>query len=171
MSRLAPIRALADFLDAAGPLPEPVQRAAEGLDRFLAGEIPSLEEALTERPAWSQERKAGTVAVIEERDRLLRQAAADFWPGRNASAQARELHRAWSRYRVAGWQRDRVLEAPPAARAGTVEGRLWAVLRLRDDVIGWERLRRILVASAPYSLPAPPATLGARSEEERPDDH
>lgn len=161
MSRLAPLRSLADHLAAGAPLPDRDRRQiADALARFLAGEEPSLDEALGLKPQGGQ-RSAQTVAILAERDRLLREAAAEFFSGLLVTQQARELHRRWTRYEASGWRRERALDVVPSSRLGTLEGRLWAILRLRDFVPCERTIRGALATSSGYSLPAPSPTFDA----------
>lgn len=161
MSRLAPLRSLADYLATGAPVPEQDRgHLAEGLARFLAGEATILEEALGIREAGSQGRTPQFMAALDERDRLLREAARDFLPDLLEAHQARELHRRWTLYEASGWRRgERSLPVAPAHGVGTLEGRLWAVLRLRDNVLGERTIRRTLAMGRAYSLPSPSPTL------------
>lgn len=160
MSRLAPLRSLFDFVAAGVPLPDRDRLAlAEGLGCFFAGEA-ELDEALGLRAEVPGGRTARTMAALDERDRLLREAARDFLPDLVEAHQARELHRRWTLYEASGWRRgERSLPTVPAHRVGTLEGRLWAVLRLRDNVLSERTIRRTLAMGRAYSLPPPSPTL------------
>lgn len=158
MSRLAPLRSLADHLAHGAPLPERHREAAlEALACVLGGEA-SLDEAFGLKPGPGQ-RSAQTTAILAERDHHLRAAAAEFYPGLPPAHQARELHARWTHYRASGWHHERALDAAPLFRAGTLQARLWAVLRLRDFVPSERTLRAVLATSSGCSLPPPSPTL------------
>ena len=119
---------------------------ADGINAYLTGDASSLDDALGLRPEPGQ-RKAPTLARIAERDELLQRAAAEFYPGKRVSEQARALHRAITRYAASAWRHERSHIACPAHRAGTVQGVAWEILTLDEDPPGARQLRRILAMS------------------------
>jgi len=140
---------------------------ADGLDRFFDGEA-DLEEAFGLKPGPGQ-RSARTAAILAERDRLLREAAAEFFPALSKAGQARELHARWTRYRSSGWKRgEDVLDVVPAWREGTLEAHFWALLRLSDFIPAERTLRDALAASSVYSLPPPSPILEEDPDQEPP---
>lgn len=153
MSRLAPLRSLAEHLEALPDRDPDLDLCLSGLARFLAGEA-GLEEAMGLRTVAGQ-RSARTRATMDERDRMLREAAAEFFPGISFDAQADAIHTRWQRYAATGWLRERALDVVPPHRTGTLEERFWTILRARDHVIARRTIRLILAASSGYSLPAP----------------
>lgn len=80
----------------------------------------------------------------EERDRLLREAAA-MMPGSTA-AKAAGLATALTRYRASAWCREKDLPACPPHRQGKIEGLLWQCLRACDRGLSAATVRRILAA-------------------------
>lgn len=169
MSRFAPLRSLLDRLDA-----EPLSPAEHhevivgGVRRYLAGEAP-LEDALGLRSGDGQ-RSAHTEANIEARDKLLRESAAEFFPGLLVTQQARGLHLRWTRYEASRWPHERTLDAVPPHRIATLEGRFWAILKKRDTVPAERTIRAILRAdlatSSGGSLPPSAPTLPPSGIEE-----
>ena len=165
VSPVAALRSLAKHLHSGAPLPDADREfLAEGIGRFLTGEE-ELDCALGLKAEPGQ-RSARTRAAIAERDRLVAEAAVEFFPDQPPAAQARGLHQRWSRYAVSGWRRERALSAPPPMRRGKIEERLWQVMKVRDLVLTERSVRAILAASYPYSLPSPQDTL----EENRTDE-
>jgi len=115
---------------------------ADGIEAYLEGEA-ELESALGLKPAPGG-RQWRTEQAINERDRVLREAAALYWPDRPVAEQAREMAAALARYAATGWPRHRSLAACPERLHGTFSALAWHVLRARDFVLVERVLRRIL---------------------------
>ena len=122
------------------------QAVADGLDAYLTGDVENLDVALALKPDPGQ-RRPTTRERLVERDALLVAAATRFWPSRNPSEQARELHRAMSRYEAAGWRREQHRATCPEMRAGTVEAVAFEYLAAGNGVISTRRIRSILATS------------------------
>lgn len=93
------------------------------------------------------QRSSQTQRILIERDRLVCEAAKEFWPDETNSEQARNLHQHWTRYAASAWPRERALERVPDRRAGSVEARLWAIMRVKDHVISERSIRALLAGS------------------------
>jgi hypothetical protein len=91
-------------------------------------------------------RTATPLAAIEQRNDLLRVAAARFLPGLCVQAAARDLHRELRRYATTAWPRERLLDALPQKHRGTMREALWRALKARDHIPSESHLRRILRA-------------------------
>ena len=93
------------------------------------------------------QRSSHTQRILTERDRLVCEAAEEFWPLETRSEQARNLYQNWARYAASAWPRERALDRVPARRVGSVEARLWAIMRVKDHVISERSIRALLAAS------------------------
>ena len=103
---------------------------AAGFTSVLSGDQDSLDEALGLRPGPGQ-RSLKTRRQISERDDLFRRAVREFLPGPSKARQARQVHRALSRYEATAWRRgERDKVACPPQHAGTVKALAWEILHL-----------------------------------------
>lgn len=119
---------------------------AEGLSRWLSGEVPDLATALGVRGAPGQ-RAPRTAAAMAERDRLVREAAATFFPGQTTTAQAAGIASKIRRYETAGWLRERGEQRCPSRHVGKIEASLWEIMRATGGGLGERRIRYVLSAS------------------------
>lgn len=117
---------------------------ADAIASFLAGEAPSLDQALDVAGQQGQ-RKPLTLALLAERDSLIRQAAAEFFPGQSARRQAVEIHRAIGRYAATSWPRDRSAVVCPDRLSG-IQVFAWRILRIDDRMLSADRLRKVLAS-------------------------
>jgi len=90
-----------------------------------------------------------TLPIRRERDRLIREAAARFFPEASLTVSARQLATALGRYATsADWQRDRDLAELPAV-ASARRRALHAILRANRCVpLGWRHIYEILMGRA-----------------------
>ncbi|QIG97527.1 hypothetical protein [Bradyrhizobium sp. 6(2017)] len=95
-----------------------------------------------------------TRLLLDERDALLVEAAARFYPGLYDRDVARRLHSALLRYRTSGWRRDCSEATCPPRIAGRLDGLLWAVLKVRDTTPPSERTIRRALSLTPIRGPA-----------------
>jgi hypothetical protein len=122
---------------------------ARGLRAYLGGQQRRLDEALNLRPGPGQ-RDPRTRASLAERDEFLREAARLFFPQLAPTEQAKALETALARYAASAWQRERAAPELPPRHKGRIEEYLWRVMRAEPRTLGWERIRKILVASSAY---------------------
>jgi hypothetical protein len=125
---------------------------ADAIDDHLNAGVP-LDQALGLRPGRGQ-RTFQTITVLGQRDALLRDIAARFFPGQTIEAQSHGIADAWSRYDANAWQRERGLEHCPPHRAGRLEGELFKLQKLRPRPLRWRQIFAILVAKSPPVFPA-----------------
>lgn len=146
VSPVAALRSLAKHLHSGAPLPDADREfLAEGIGRFLTGDD-DLDCALGLKTEPGQ-RSVRTRAAIAERDRLVAEAAAEFFSDEPPAAQARAIHERWTRYATSGWRRERALSTLPSIRHGKIEGRIWQIMKVRDFVLKERSIRGILDAS------------------------
>jgi hypothetical protein len=144
------VRALAGGLRA-GAVDEAVaEAAADALDAYAEQKIQSLDAAFGLIRTQGQ-RDARARAAMAERDRLLREAAARFFPKLTPTEQAKALETALARYAASAWQRERAAPELPPRHKAKIEEYLWRVMRAEPRTLGWERIRKILVTSSAYS--------------------
>lgn len=93
------------------------------------------------------QRSTATRAALDQRDRLLREAATRFHGGLPKAAQAQRLHTQLMRYRASAWERERCAESCPGRHLGTIYEFLWRVLKLADRGLSARTLRLILATS------------------------
>ncbi len=117
---------------------------AERLDRFLAHECGSVEDALELRqprggvPWW-------LVEAMYKRDRALRQLADLLDPYGSASGRARVVRRLTVRYADTAWPVDQTGEVMPEAYPGTACEFLWNAFKAGAPMpLGERQLRNIL---------------------------
>jgi hypothetical protein len=99
---------------------------------------------LAERHRAPRERDAD----LEERNRLLRLAAATLWPGRSASFQAERLRAELLRYPEAKWDEEQGLDVAPIQYRGLARQWIWRIRKTHDDFPNIRQLRRILAMNA-----------------------
>lgn len=85
-----------------------------------------------------------TLAALDRRDALLREAAATFFPDLSACAAARLLETALNRYRSHAWRFERVFDQCPPHRTGRLEGMCWRILKTVDADISTRSIRRAI---------------------------
>jgi hypothetical protein len=116
----------------------------KGLDRYLAGEpFETAFGLMIDRGS----RSPRTVAQLAERDALLCEAAAKFFPDGSKAEKARRLHEALSRYETSGWRFERGEATCPDRHVGRVRELFWKALKANPNTPSVERLRKVLVAS------------------------
>lgn len=130
LAAIAVIRRAIEQLPEGRISPEDGAKLAGVLNQFLAGR--SLDEALQLPHAWR------TLAVLQRRDEIIRQAAALVEQPR-----ARNLAMAWHRFAADVWPRIRHNETNPF-RAGSIDALLWQAMAMRPDVLGERRIRSII---------------------------
>jgi hypothetical protein len=87
-------------------------------------------------------RSPSTLLMIDERDALLRTAAAHY-PGLSHREIARRLRTALMRYREGRWRRT-CTELRPPHPPEKIEAVLWAILKTHDRVVSEATVRRAL---------------------------
>lgn len=117
---------------------------AERLDRFLAHECTSIDDALGLRqprggvPWW-------LVEAMYARDRALRDLADMVAGDGSVSTRAREVRRLTIRYAAAAWRHDQEREAMPAGYRDTVRECVWKAFKSGAPMpLGERQLRNIL---------------------------
>jgi hypothetical protein len=105
---------------------------AEFLRDVVSGDRP-----LANRPG---QRSLTTIEALTMRDRWLREAATQFFPGRPAG----DIHSAWQRYANTAWQRERVLSTCPARHVGRSAEFFWRALLANPRVLSVRQLQRVL---------------------------
>ena len=151
--------ALAAHLRDGAALPDAArQHVARAVEKWLAGEVETLEAALGVQPGPGH-RRLPTQLARTRRDDLVRQAAARFAEGTSPAAQARWLATHWRRYAGTAWPRERHLTTPPAHRAGTIESIFWQAMKIADATLSERTIRSVLAASCTFSLPGPGDTV------------
>ena len=144
-NRLASIaRARRQLVDVDDP---DVEAIADALDAFLAGRADTLDEALGLPRRRPGERTRATELAINERNRIVREAAARHYPALRPAAQAKELATELGRFRATAWVRECEAETCPARHLGSVQEACWHILRCRDNALGEEAIRKILGTS------------------------
>lgn len=122
----------------------PGDEAAElraAVQRVLEGEADSLDAEFGLKPGPG-ERNWRTVAALQRRDDLIRQAAAEHFAGMTAREAAERISSELSRFRGShDWRRWRAATTCPLLG---VKATWWNVLKLRDQPLGPERIRQIL---------------------------
>lgn len=117
-------------------------------------QLADLRQALRTRPG---QRSPETLAAIAERDRLVRELAATYFPGLSRNQQSVRIHAELSRYAATTWVRAR---ADAECRHGDRRRRLlWAILKARGGHVPCARLINDILAGrgyccAPTGLPA-----------------
>ena len=120
---------------------------ADGITSVLAGDRDSLDEVFGIRPGPGQ-RRPSTLARLAARNALYRQAAREFFPDLTPTRQAREIHRAFSRYEASAWRRDKGVHVTcPERLIGTPQALVWEILNLIDRVQSERHIRQILATS------------------------
>lgn len=92
-------------------------------------------------------RSISTARNNAERIELINQAAHEFFQHHSEAAQAEAIRFELDKYRSTAWIRDRETDKCPA-RAGTLRGILWQILKLRDWSLSARQIRRFLATSS-----------------------
>jgi hypothetical protein len=122
------------------PQPNDMSRMASALDRILTGE--AADTAFGFKPKRGQ-RTSSNRTRLDQRNRLLSEAATRLYGGLPKAAQAQRLHTQLTRYRANAWERERSNEAPP----GTANELFWRALKCHDRELSVRTLRLILATS------------------------
>ena len=112
--------------------------------RILTGEAADPVFGLKPKPG---QRSWCTRTALDQRDRILREAAGRFYGGLPVAAQAQHLHVQLTRYSATAWVRERAFEACPDCRRGMIDELLWRALRHHDRVLSARSIRDILARS------------------------
>lgn len=123
--------------------PEDREQLADMLDRIANGADAAAALGLKRSPG---QRTWRTCAVLAERDRLLRVAAARL-AGLSITEQAMALHTELSRYHATAWQRERTYECCPERHAGKITELLWNILKVHDHLLAARSIRLVLAKS------------------------
>lgn len=89
-------------------------------------------------------RRITTAIRHTKRDQLLREAATRFVPARPVAEQARELYRALVRYAGSAWKQERRVRSCPARHRDRIEEFCWHILKVKDQAVGIDRIRKVL---------------------------
>lgn len=100
-------------------------------------------------PVGRGHRSAQTMLMIRQRDALLRETAARFYPGVSGREAARLIRIQLVRYRQGRFRRDRTCDVCPACHAGRLTALLWLILKVRDHVPSEMTVRRALAFRDP----------------------
>jgi hypothetical protein len=112
----------------------------------MAVNRPLVRLALTDAkplPRGPGHRTEATIAALDARNRLLREAASRFCNGSTRAA-ASMLHTTLARYHELGWRRDRSEIECPARHCGKVNELCWSIFKQRDAVPSIATVRRVL---------------------------
>lgn len=85
-----------------------------------------------------------TLASIELRNELLREARRRFFPYCPEREAAREIASALSRFQSSAWIRERCLEVCPERHRGRLGELLWTLLHVRDHVPSFATIRNAI---------------------------
>jgi hypothetical protein len=96
------------------------------------------------------QRSPSTLLMIDERDALLRDAAAHY-PGLSDREVARRLRTALVTYQNGRWRRDRVENLCPPQHAGKLMALCWAMLKTRDHVPSERTIRAVLARAETFT--------------------
>lgn len=97
-------------------------------------------------------RTPATLAALDQRDHLLREAARLYCAGMSGRAAAAVLHTKLSVYFGGRWRRDRSEAVCPAQHRGKLTELLYALARTRDAMISETTIRRALAFRDPPSV-------------------
>ena len=97
-------------------------------------------------------RTARTLMQIAQRDALLVEAVARFYPGLSQREAARLIRIALLRYRDGRWRRDRSEATCPVQHQGKLMALLHALLRSRDHVPSVMTVRRAIAFRDPPAM-------------------
>jgi hypothetical protein len=142
-SGLGLVRALAAGLRAGEIDADVAEAAAASLDAYVEREAASLDDAFGLVRARG-ERDARNRAALSERDQLLRQAAAQFYPRATPAEAGRLLASKMEWYLTSAWARERGASACPPRHAGRVEECLWKALKAEPRALSSERIEKVL---------------------------
>jgi hypothetical protein len=93
-----------------------------------------------------------TLLLIDERDALLRVAAARFCNGMSDREAARYLRSRLLVYQQGAWRRERIETTCPPRHAGKLAALLWLLLKTRDHVPSTMTIRRDLAICDPQDM-------------------
>ena len=96
-------------------------------------------------PWWSVEN-------LDNRNRLIVEAARQFFPDLKPSRQAAELARRGRRYEASAWRRDRQSESMPRGYYDRLDGVFFALLSRHGGMPGKRQIERILKAGNGLSM-------------------
>ena len=83
------------------------------------------------------------LVALDQRDMLIREAVAMFYPGSSHREAARRLHGALDLYRCTAWLRERGERECPSRHAGRLTGHLWRILNISAHVPSEALIRKI----------------------------
>ncbi|ANK84450.1 hypothetical protein AMJ97_CH00813 [Rhizobium sp. N1314] len=135
-----PLRTLQQILadhagDGAAELRLAVQRVIDGAE-------PSLDAALGLKPAAGQ-RNWKTTAALEERNRLIRETAATFFPGSSIRERSEAIANGLERFRSGpDWWRYRERKTCPYPQG--IKANFWRILKIFDRSLSAARVRAVL---------------------------
>jgi hypothetical protein len=95
-------------------------------------------------PAGPGHRTPQTLLLLDERDKLLREARARFCIGMSDRAAAKFLRDHLGRYRQGRWRRDAACLTCPPQHHGRLEQVMFCILKSRDHVPSEMTIRRSL---------------------------
>jgi hypothetical protein len=114
---------------------------AGAVNRWLTGEVPTLDEAMGLRPPAGSRRPA-TRLRLAARDAALRDALA-FYSHMSRAAAAQRVATLLARYASTGWNRDRNARICPYG-ADSINSALWRAMKAGNGrAIGAEMVRKI----------------------------
>lgn len=123
-----------------------VRRVGERMQGWLRGEFDAIDQALG--LAAPGHHKVATRRAMVERDRLVRQLAAEHFNGLRATAAAAAVEAVLARYASSAWARERGSAICPVRHVGTPYAAAWAILQARDRLLSARQVRRILAISS-----------------------
>lgn len=97
-------------------------------------------------------RSIETLLALSERDRLLREMVARFFPDLSQREAARQVRTRLLRFSTGAWRRERACPFCPARHAGTLSELLWRLLRARDAIPSEATVRRALAIREPRAV-------------------
>jgi hypothetical protein len=137
---LSPLAALAELARAGRDHPDAtVRQIAERLEGSPPVELVAHLLGYESAPGYS----APMSLALAERDRLLREGAAIYFPELPPAGQARLIATGLGRYAATAWLRDR-MEAGCPYPASDARATWWHTLKLVDRPLGERQLRRVL---------------------------
>jgi hypothetical protein len=107
-----------------------------------------------------------TLASLDQRDALLCEAAAAFFPDTSHRQAAIRLRTALARYECSAWRRERVAVTVPSRHAGRLDGFCWRILRAVDHVVSVSLIRQIL-ARGSFRCPLDAGSCGNEDRNKR----
>ncbi|MGO7030639.1 hypothetical protein ACCS91_27260 [Rhizobium ruizarguesonis] len=112
------------------------------VQRVIDGDEPSLDLALGLKPAAGR-RGWKTVASLEERDRLIRETATTFFPGKSIREMADAIANGLERSHAGtDWQRFKSVDACPYPQG--LKANFWFILKAFNRPLSAESVRKIV---------------------------